>query len=218
MKNEVIQKILDEKIIVIVRDVAKDKLLHLARALYNGGICLIEVTYSADGKECDESVAEKIALLSDVLKEKMIVGAGTVLTEKQVELTHKAGGRFIISPDTSVEVIKKSNELGMVSIPGALTSTEIQTAHKAGADFVKLFPMANITPGYVKAIKAPLSHIKLLGVGGVDESNMTEYFKAGICGFGIGTNIINKNAIRDDDFYTITGLAKRYVETAGELC
>lgn len=70
----------------------------------------------------------------------------------------------------------------MVSMPGALTPTEIQTAHKAGADFIKLFPISNLAAGYVKAIKAPLSHIKLLGVGGFDEHNMQEYIKAGVSG------------------------------------
>ena len=211
MKNEVIQKIIEEKIIVIVRNVEKAKIIPLAQAMHDGGIRLIEVTFSADGKESDEAVAEKISLISKSFEGEMTVGAGTVLTEAQVKLTHEAGGSFIISPDTNAEVIRETNELGMVSIPGAFTPTEIQTAHRAGADFVKLFPVANIGAGYVKAVKAPLSHVRLLGVGGVDESNMEEYFKVGCCGFGIGTNIVDKEKIRNNNFAKIEELAKKYV-------
>ena len=89
-----------------------------------------------------------------------------------VELTKAAGGTFIISPNTNKKVIAKTCELGMVSIPGALTPTECVDAHEAGADFVKLFPITNLGSGYVKAMKAPLSHIRFLGVGGIDENNM----------------------------------------------
>ena len=141
----------------------------------------------------------------------MYIGAGTVLTEKQVELTHKAGGKFIISPDTCPEVISKTKELGMVSMPGALTPTEIETAHKFGADFVKLFPITSFSAGYVKAVKAPLSHIKLLAVGGIDENNMNDYLKAGVSGFGVGSNIIDKKMLDENNWTGITNLARKYV-------
>jgi 2-dehydro-3-deoxyphosphogluconate aldolase/(4S)-4-hydroxy-2-oxoglutarate aldolase len=141
----------------------------------------------------------------------MFIGAGTVLTEKQVELTKAAGGKFIISPDTNASVIRKTRELEMVSMPGALTPTEVQAAHIAGADFVKLFPVNDLGTGYVKAIKAPLSHIKMLAVGGVDENNIAEYVKAGINGFGLGSNIIDKKKIAENDWAGITRLAERYV-------
>ena len=138
------------------------------------------------------------------------MGAGTVITEKQVELTKNAGGRFIISPDTFDAVISKTRELDMVSMPGALTPSEIQAAYRFGADFVKVFPVTNLGTEYVKAIKAPLSHIKLLAVGGINENNMKDYFKAGVCGFGIGSNIVNKKLIDDNNFEAITELAKKY--------
>ncbi|MBR3804563.1 MAG: bifunctional 4-hydroxy-2-oxoglutarate aldolase/2-dehydro-3-deoxy-phosphogluconate aldolase [Clostridia bacterium] len=208
---ELIKKIEEEKIIVIVRGVKKENLIPLATAMYNGGIKLLELTYSANGSISDEETAENIRLLSKHFAGKMDIGAGTVLTEKQVELTKKAGGKFIISPDTYDKVIKKTKELGLVSMPGALTPSEIQSAHRAGADFIKLFPIDNLGVSYLKAVKAPLSHIKFLAVGGVDENNMSAYLKAGVCGFGIGSNIVKKDLIEKGDFDAITELAKKYV-------
>ena len=196
---------------MIVRGVEKEKLLPLAQAMYQGGIRLLEVTYSASGKASNEDTAENIRMLAEHFKDKMYIGAGTVLTEKQVELTYQAGGKFIISPDTCPEVIAKTKQLGLISMPGALTPTEIQTAHKAGADFVKLFPITSLGTEYVKAVKAPLSHIKLLAVGGIDENNMLAYLKAGVSGFGVGANIVDKQMLAENDWVGITELAKKYV-------
>ncbi len=211
MKQQTIQRVLDEKIIVIVRGVERDKLIPLAEAMYEGGIRLLEITYSADKSVSDEETADRIKMLAEHFADRMYIGAGTVLTPYQVELTKKAGGRFIISPDCFEDVIKKTTELEMVSMPGALTPTEAQSAARAGADFVKLFPISDLGPAYFKAIKAPLSHIKFLAVGGVNEDNIQEYLDAGVCGFGLGSNIINKKMIAENDYTGITELAKKYV-------
>lgn len=211
MKQQTIQRVLDEKIIVIVRGVERDKLIPLAEAMYEGGIRLLEITYSADKSVSDEETADRIKMLAEHFADRMYIGAGTVLTSYQVELTKKAGGRFIISPDCFEDVIKKTTELEMVSMPGALTPTEAQSAARAGADFVKLFPISDLGPAYFKAIKAPLSHIKFLAVGGVNEDNIQEYLDAGVCGFGLGSNIINKKMIAENDYTGITELAKKYV-------
>lgn len=210
MREKVIEKIEKEKIIAIVRGVESEKLIPFAEAVYAGGIRLLEITYSADGSVSDEETAKNIQKLSERFDGRMYIGAGTVLKEKQVELTKSAGGRFIISPDTYPEVIRKTRELDMVSIPGALTPSEIQSAHRAGADFVKVFPVTNMGIEYLKAVKAPLSHIKLIAVGGINEKNMSDYIDAGICGFGIGSNIVNKKMIEEENFEEITNLAKKY--------
>lgn len=210
MREKVIEKIEKEKIIAIVRGVESEKLIPFAEAVYAGGIRLLEITYSADGSVSDEETAKNIQKLSERFDGRMYIGAGTVLKEKQVELTKSAGGRFIISPDTYPEVIRKTRELDMVSMPGALTPSEIQSAHRAGADFVKVFPVTNMGIEYLKAVKAPLSHIKLIAVGGINEKNMSDYIDAGICGFGIGSNIVNKKMIEEENFEEITNLAKKY--------
>lgn len=215
MNSEIIKKIEEKKIIVIVRGVEKSKLIPLAEAMYKGGIRFLEITYSADKKVSDEETAENIKMLSEHFGGRMYIGAGTVLTEEQVALTKKAGGQFIISPDTVPEVIRKTKELGMISIPGAVTPSEITTAVKSGADFVKLFPANNLGAAYIKAITAPLCNVKLLAVGGIDENNMSEYLKAGVCGFGIGGNIVKKQLIDAGDFAAIEKLAEKYVLRAG---
>lgn len=205
----VINKIEEEKIVAIVRGVAKEDLVPLVEAMYEGGIRLVEVTY---GKMSDEETAECIKMLAEKFAGKMYVGAGTVLTKKQVALTKSAGGKFIISPDANKSVIRKTKRMQMVSIPGVLTPSEITMAVKNGADFVKLFPITSMGPEYVKAVKAPLSGVKMLAVGGVDETNMADYLKVGISGFGIGSNIVNKKLIEAKDFAGITELCKKYVE------
>ncbi|MBO5315870.1 MAG: bifunctional 4-hydroxy-2-oxoglutarate aldolase/2-dehydro-3-deoxy-phosphogluconate aldolase [Clostridia bacterium] len=216
MREKIIESIEKNKIIVIVRGVEREKLIPLAEAMYNGGIRLLEVTFSANGNVRDEETAGNIKILTEHFGDRMYIGAGTVLSERQVELVKEAGGKFIISPDTNNAVIKKTRELGLVSMPGALTPTEIQTAHIAGADFVKLFPVSNFSADYVKAIKAPLSHIKLLAVGGINDENMAEYIESGVSGFGIGSNITDKKLIANGEFDKITALARKYVAALGE--
>lgn len=212
MRKSVIEAIEREKLIVIVRGVQKEKLLPLAQAMYKGGIRLLEVTFDARGQMRDEETADCIRLFCAHFGESMFIGAGTVLREEQVALTRQAGGRFIISPDADAAVIRKTGELDMVSMPGAMTPGEIRRAYDMGADFVKLFPCAQMGPAYVKAVRAPLSHIPLTAVGGIDETNMEAYLAAGVSGFGVGTNIVNKTLLEKEDYEGITALAGKYVE------
>lgn len=211
MKRETIAAIEKEKLIVILRRIPEHKLLPLAQAMYEAGIRLIEITYDATGTVTDEETARHIALLVSRFKGKMHVGAGTVLTEAQVELTKKARGTFIISPNTDADVIRRTNALGLVSVPGAFTPTEAQQAHLLGADFVKLFPMDAMGASYLKALRAPLSHIRFLAVGGINENNIAEYRRAGACGFGIGSGIVPRTALESEDYAAVKALARRYL-------
>lgn len=214
MRKEVIEAIKKEKLVVIVRGIAKDKLLPMAEAMYEGGIRLLEITYSANGAVSDEETAERIAMLKKHFGERMMIGAGTVLTCRQVDLTKEAGGAFIISPNTNGEVIDYTRRQDLVSLPGAFTPSEVQAAYEYGADFVKLFPITELGISYVKAIRAPLSHIPMLAVGGIDLTNMKDYLEAGVDGFGIGSNIVNKKMIEAKDWKGITALAEEYVRAA----
>ena len=215
--EEIIKKIQKEKIITIVRGVSKEKIIPLAKAMYDGGIRLIECTYDASGIISDEETATNIEMLVKHFGSEMVVGAGTVLTEKQVELTQKAGGKFIISPDTNPEVIKKTKELGLVSFPGALTPSEITLATRNGADFVKLFPVNAIGGAdYIKAVSAPLSNIKFLAVGGVNEKNISAFLKAGFYGVGIGNGIVNTQMLENEDYEGITNLAMKIINNTKE--
>lgn len=206
-----------EHLIVIVRGVSSERLVPLAEAMYEGGVRLLEITYSADGKISDEETAENIRTLVRQMEGRMQIGAGTVLSEKQVRLTADAGGKYIISPNCNERVIHATKDAGLLSIPAAYTPTEIEAAYEAGADFVKLFPVTSLGASYVKAVRGPLSHIPLLAVGGADLSNLAEYVKAGVTGFGIGGNIIDKKALEASDYQKVTALAAEYVEKIREL-
>ena len=213
MRNEIIEAILREKIIVIVRGIPREHLIPLAEALYRGGIRLLELTYDAKGVVTDEYTAENLEMLVRHFEGRgMYFGSGTVLSEKQVELTASVGGAFIISPDTNAEVIAKTRELGLVSIPGALTPSEATAAHRAGADFVKLFPVSNLGPAYVKAIKAPLSHIRFLAVGGVNVDNVGQFISAGALGVGVGGGLASLELLTSGSVSEIEDLARRFVE------
>ncbi len=210
--EKTIKQIEENKIIVIVRGVEREKLIPLVKAMYDGGIRLVECTYDASGKISDEEISSNIKMLCDYFKDKMIIGAGTVLTENQVKLTAEAGGKFIISPDINLGIIAYTKTCGLVSIPGALTPSEVASAIRYGADFVKVFPVDLFGPKYIKTLKAPLTHAKLLAVNGITAYNMEEYLSAGAVGVGVGSGIVNKKMIENDDFAGITKLAKEYTE------
>ncbi|MBE5782030.1 MAG: bifunctional 4-hydroxy-2-oxoglutarate aldolase/2-dehydro-3-deoxy-phosphogluconate aldolase [Clostridiales bacterium] len=212
MKNQVIECIDRHKIIAIVRGLKKDQILPTAQALYDGGIRLMEVTFDQTGKI---PASETQAMISAIAKEfegKICPGAGTVMNAEQVRLAAEAGAQYIISPDTNEEVIKESVKLGLVSIPGALTPTEAAFAHRCGADYVKMFPAGELGLSYIKAVRAPLSHIKMLAVGGVDEKNLMDFIGAGLCGVGIGSGIVKKSLIDAGEYEKLTQLARAYTD------
>lgn len=212
MRDRIINLILEEKIIAIVRGAEPEQCKAVAKALYAGGIRLMEITYDQKRPESWQATANAIGALAREYEGRMFVGAGTVTCTELVELTAKAGGAFIISPDTDAEVIRKTRELGLVSMPGAMTPSEIKIAHNAGADFVKLFPVGNLGASYLKAVKAPLSHIKIMAVGGVNEDNAAEFIKAGAVGLGVGGNLAKKAWIEAGEFDKLTAAAQALVE------
>lgn len=214
--QELIEKLKEKKIVAIVRGLPVDTVLKVAKALYDAGIRFVEVTFNQSSPTCIEDTSRAIAAIAEHYTD-LHVGAGTVITEEQLMAAYKAGAKYIISPNMEVALIQKTKELGLLSMPGAMTASEIVTAHKAGADLVKLFPTDNLGAGYIKAVRAPLSHIPMLAVGGVNDENMEQFYKAGACGFGIGGNIVNKKLIEAGDFAGLTELARRYVQAAERL-
>ena len=216
VREMVIEWALREKLIAIVRGVESEKCMKVAQALYDGGIRLMEVTYDQKNPDSWKQTAQAIGDIAKAFEGKMLVGAGTVTSTELVEMTHEAGGMFIISPDCNVDVIRRTRELGMVSMPGVLTPTEIMTAHNAGADIVKLFPISNLGVGYLKAVRAPISHVKMMVVGGINEENIGQYLAAGAVGAGIGGNLANKAWIDAGEFDKITETAKALVQAVKE--
>ena len=208
-REEIIQAVLDNKIIVIARGFEKEQLFSAVEAMQKGGVRMVEVTFDQSGKISDTETAENIRMLCENFGDKMFIGAGTVMSEEQVKTAADAGAQFIISPDCYEPVIKKTRELGLVSMPGCLTPTEAAMAHRSGADFVKLFPNSEFKISYLKALIAPLSHIRFLSVGGVNENNLRDFIDAGACGVGL-TSILNKQLIAEGKYDEITKLAELY--------
>ena len=215
-REEIIQNVYDNKIIAIVRGMEPEHCVNLARALYEGGINMVEITFNQKSTDHFEATTKAIRAISEELSEQVMVGAGTVLTKEQVGLAKEAGALYIITPSTNPEVIRYAKEQGMVTMPGAMTPSEIAAAYEAGADFVKIFPVGNLGAAYIKAVKAPMSHIPVLAVGGVNEKNVAEFIKAGAIGAGVGGNLVNAQWIQNGEFDKITALAREFVTNAKE--
>lgn len=214
MREQIIQKVLEKKIVAIVRGVYGEDCVKLAQALCEGGIELLEVTFDQSKPESLNRTSDTVKMLCQELGDKMYFGAGTVTTIEMLNLAKEAGASFIVSPDFNPEVIKATVEAGMVSMPGAMTPTEILTAYRAGADFVKVFPTAGLGSSYIKAVRGPLNHIRLLAVGGVNEKNIAEFLAAGCVGAGVGGNLVNKTWIANGEWDKITALAKEFIANA----
>lgn len=212
MREQVIQAILEHKIVAIVRGAEEDKVPKIAQALYDGGIHLMEVTFNQ--KDPDSFVNTQNAIRNSIARmgDQMLIGAGTVTSVSLVEAAKEAGAQYIVSPDTDEDVIRRTVELGMVSLPGAYTATEAKKAHNAGADFVKLFPCIEGAPAYLKALCAPLSNIRFLAVGGVNADNCAAFMKAGACGVGVGGCLVNKEWVAQERYDLITAEAQKFVK------
>jgi 2-dehydro-3-deoxyphosphogluconate aldolase/(4S)-4-hydroxy-2-oxoglutarate aldolase len=208
--KKTIEQLYEHKIIAIIRGVKPTQMASLADALLKGGICCMEVTFDNCSERGQQETLESIHILKRTFDSQVVLGAGTVLTEQQVCDAQNAGASFIISPNVSKEVITKTKELGMVSIPGAMTPSEVVAAHGFGADIVKLFPAGMFGVSYLKAVRGPLRHIPMMAVGGINPDNIAEFLEAGACGVGIGGNLVNLKYIKDDRYDLISAEAKRF--------
>lgn len=212
MREDIIQAILKHKIIAIVRGAEEDKALKIAQALHAGGIRLVEITFNQKNPDSFVHTANAIRMINDTLGADVMVGAGTVTSVPLVEMAAEAGAKYIISPDTDEAVIRRTIELGLVSLPGAYTASEAKRAHNAGADFVKLFPCIDNAPAYLKALCAPLNHIRFLAVGGVNAANCGDFLKAGAVGVGVGGSLVKKAWIEAEAYDQITAEALVFIE------
>lgn len=208
-KMNVLKAVFTYKIIAIARGVPPEKIVSVAKALHKGGIRFLEVTFDQKDENTIVKTCGMIKALCENVKE-MYIGAGTVMTEDQAAAAIQAGAKYIISPNVSQKVIKKTLELGVVSIPGAFTPTEIASAYEMGAHIIKVFPAGDLGLGYLKSITAPLSHIPMLATGGVDDTNLSDFLKLGMAGVGIGSNIVNRRLIDAEEYEKLTELAQKY--------
>lgn len=212
--NSTAARLTEGRIIAIVRGVASEDMLPLVRALEAGGVRAIEVTFDQRAPESWPDTLRAIRAIADEFNGRVLPGAGTVLTPEQVRMAHDAGATYIISPDVDEAVIAQTRALGMASLPGALTPTEIMRAVRAGCDIVKIFPAGELGAGYIKSIRAPLGHVPMFAVGGVNAANAAEFMRAGVSGLGVGGALTDRALIAGHRFDLIEANARAIVEAA----
>ena len=201
-------KILAGGIITIIRGLSPDCAEKTVEAIHAGGLHLAEITF--DQTAPPKVTADIIRTLSRQFEGKVLIGAGTVMTLEQLHAAYNAGAAYIISPNADSSVIRETKRLGLLSMPGAYTATEVARCYAEGADIVKVFPSDSAGPGYIKALRGPLHHIPLAAVGGVNLDNIRDFFDAGARCVGIGSNIVSKQAVQAGDFDRIRLLASAY--------
>ncbi len=205
-KQDDLHRILDTKLIAVVRAPSGERVVDIAEALLAGGVEIVEVTFTVPRAHY---VLEQVV---DRLGGKMLVGAGTVLDPETARNAILAGAQFIVSPTLSLEVIRLCRRYDKLIIPGALSPTEILTAWEAGADIVKVFPADFVGPGYFKALHGPLPQLRLMPTSGVNLQTAADFLTAGACALGAGSTMVEPAAIAAGDMQRITALAKQYVD------
>jgi len=200
-----LQRVLDGGIVAIIRATSGEQLVNVARALHEGGIDVIEVTFTVP------NVLEILAAVRKDLGKKILLGAGTVLDPETCRTALLAGAEFIVSPSLNLDVIKLCKRYGKLVMPGAFTPTEIVTAWEAGADIVKLFPADCVGPNYLKALRGPLPQVRILPTGGVDLKTLPDFLKAAPCAVGLGGQLVEKSAVESGNMTRIRELAAQYV-------
>ena len=213
-KKETIRALMDTRIVAIIRGFAPEICLKLAESYFKGGIRFVEVTFNQKVPDTWKDTTEAIRSIKARFGADMHVGAGTVLTEEQLELCAEAGGEYMIAPNVDEDLIRSCVARGMIAMPGAMTPSEAVSAWNAGAEFIKIFPAGSLGPGYIKALCAPLSHIPFLAVGGISPDNVADFMRAGSVGAGVSGSLSNKEWIAAGDWDKITAVARQLVENS----
>ena len=208
-KNIVIDRITSGGVIPVIRASSKEEALAVIEPIVAGGITTLEITMT---------VPDAVSLIADLsLREDVMVGAGSVLDPETARECIQAGAEFIVSPATNFDTILYCNESEIVVMPGALTPTEIVNAWEAGADFVKVFPADSLGGAkYLRSLKAPLPHIKLIPTGGVNQETAAEFIRAGAEAIGVGSDLVDLDAVREGRAGDVTAAAKKYLEIVVE--
>lgn len=198
-------RIIESGVVAVLRGIDRETIVPVAQAIHEAGVDALEVT--ADGR----GVTEKIAAIDRALDD-AIVGAGTVLDAQTATAVIDAGAAFVLAPDMNPDVIEVCNRYGVVSAPGVMTPTEATQALAAGADILKLFPASVVGPEHVGALRGPLGDIDIMPTGGVSPENVGAFFEAGAIAVGVGSAIVDYEAIAEGDMTRVRETAERFVE------
>jgi 2-dehydro-3-deoxyphosphogluconate aldolase/(4S)-4-hydroxy-2-oxoglutarate aldolase len=203
---KILNQLLMDKVIAIVRLDSGEQLVRAAEALKAGGISAIEFTFSTPG------ALDMVKEASAHFGQEVLLGAGTVLDPETARAAILVGAEFIVTPTVNLDTIAMCKRYGKPIVAGAMTPTEMLTVWEAGADLVKVFPASNIGgPDYIKGVLAPLPQLRLVPTGGISAGNVASYLKAGAAAVAVGGNLVNKKAVAMGDWAAVTTEAQRLV-------
>jgi 2-dehydro-3-deoxyphosphogluconate aldolase/(4S)-4-hydroxy-2-oxoglutarate aldolase len=205
-KQDQLQRVCATGIVAILRADSGEQLVDVAQCLFSGGVDVMEVTFTVPGAV---RVLERVA---DTLGDRVLLGAGTVLDPETARTAMLAGAEFIVAPNTNRDVIRLCRRYDKMVFPGALTPTEVVSAWETGADIVKVFPSDITGPQYLKALRGPLPHVKLMPAGGVTLDTAAAFLRAGACALGVGGALVERTAVEKGDFARIESLASEFVK------
>jgi len=204
-------QVLDRGAVAIIRAQSGELLVDVSKAIYAGGLDVIEVTFTVPG------VLDILAQVKRDLGDKILLGAGTVLDTETARAAILAGAEFIVTPTVNTDVIELCNRYDKLIMTGAFTPTEVLTAWEAGADIIKVFPAFVGGPAYLKALHGPLPQIPLMPTGGVDLETLPAYLKAGACAVGLGSSLVTAKMVESGDLEGIQKLTAEYMGKIREL-
>ena len=205
-RAEIVSRLIDIGIIAVVRTERTEQVMPIAEALVAGGVTAIEVTLTVPNAE------KAIAAARDKFRDAALIGAGSVLTVAQCHSVLKAGAQYVVSPVGNVRLIEAAHKLDRPVMLGAFTPSEAQLVHEWGADFVKLFPADQLGPAFIKAVRAPMPHLRIIPTGGVDLNTAADFLKAGCVALGVGSSLLKPDLIKSENWTELTQLAAQYVE------
>ena len=211
-KEQVFRRIGEIGIVPVVRAKSGMQAVSAAEAVASGGIPIVEITMTVPG------AIDVISELVRSMGKDLLVGAGTVLDVDAAKRCIDAGAEFLVSPGLDVEVVTLANRQGTLIMAGALTPTEVISAWRSGADFVKVFPCGNVGgPKYIKALKGPLPQVPMVPTGGVNLETAADFIKAGAAALGIGGELVSASALASGNLGEITAAARQYVDIVQEV-
>ncbi|MBA2469182.1 MAG: bifunctional 4-hydroxy-2-oxoglutarate aldolase/2-dehydro-3-deoxy-phosphogluconate aldolase [Chloroflexia bacterium] len=192
-------------VVAIVRLKDYSAAVDLVKALFDGGIDVVEFTYT--NPQAGAAIEEVKAALGD----QVLAGAGTVLDPETCRAAILQGADFIVTPTVNVETVRLSRRYAIPTVIGAFTPTEILTAWEAGATFVKVFPARAVGPAYLKDVSGPLPQVRLIPTGGVSVENAGDFIRAGARAVALGGNLVDEQTVADRDWTTITSRSRAAV-------
>lgn len=204
-RESIIARLLNPGIVAIIRAPSPDTVVPAAAALLAGGVTAIEVTLTTPNAN------EAIAAVRSTFGNQALTGVGTVLNETACVAAIEAGAQFVVSPICQTRLVNLAHERDCPVMLGCYTPTEAQRAHEAGADFIKLFPADGLGPAYIRAIRAPLPHLRIVPTGGVDLDTLAAFVKAGCPAVGVGSCLVSPDLLARGDWAELERRAAAFV-------